>query len=138
LFFDTVRVKYGAQLTSEDETIAEQTNKYWANFAITAGPNGAGLTTWPRYSTADELRAPSMNPVTACPGTAVAVPTLSADRCALTAHAGLTIAQETVQTVLLIIVTFVGTWLRLYRVPWQVSGDPCLVAEVLEISAKRM
>jgi hypothetical protein len=82
--------------------------------------------------------ATSMNPVTACPGTAVAVPTVSADRCALTAHAGLTIAQETVQTVLLIIVTFVGTWLRLYRVPWQVSGDPCLVAEVLEISAKRM
>ena len=43
-------------------------------------------------------------------------------------RAGLTIAQETVQTVLLIIVSFVGTWLGLYRVPWQVSGDPCLLA----------
>ncbi|HKW75595.1 MAG TPA: hypothetical protein VJN64_08735 [Terriglobales bacterium] len=37
-------------------------------------------------------------------------------------------AQETVQTVLLIIVSFVGTWIALYRVPWRVSGDPCLVA----------
>ena len=44
------------------------------------------------------------------------------------ARAGLTIAQETVQTVLLIIVSFVGTWLALYRVPWHVSGDPCLFA----------
>ena len=44
------------------------------------------------------------------------------------ARAGLTTAQQTVQTVLLIIVTFVGTWLGVYRVPWQVSGDPCLLA----------
>jgi hypothetical protein len=44
------------------------------------------------------------------------------------ARAGLTIVQETIQTVLLIIVSFVGTWLGLYRVPWQVSGDPCLLA----------
>src|SRR5262252_1799721 len=44
------------------------------------------------------------------------------------ARAGLTIAQGTVQTVLLIILSFVGTWLGLYRVPWQVSGDPCLLA----------
>ena len=44
------------------------------------------------------------------------------------ARGGLTIAQETVQTVLLIIVSFVGLWIVLYRVPWQVSGDPCLVA----------
>jgi hypothetical protein len=44
------------------------------------------------------------------------------------AHAGLTSAQQTFQTVLLIIITLVGTWLGLYRVPWQVSGDPCLLA----------
>jgi hypothetical protein len=37
-------------------------------------------------------------------------------------------AHETAQTVLLIIVTVVGTWLAVYGVPWQVSGDPCLVA----------
>src|ERR1051326_8754636 len=48
----------------------------------------------------------------------------------MTPHARdpLTGANQTVQTVLLIIVTFVGTWLALYRVPWQVSGDPCLLA----------
>jgi len=44
------------------------------------------------------------------------------------ARAGRNTAQETVQTVLLIIVSFVGTWLALYRVPWRVSGDPCLIA----------
>jgi hypothetical protein len=33
------------------------------------------------------------------------------------ARAGLTSAHETVQTLLLIIITFVGTWLSLYRVP---------------------
>ncbi len=44
------------------------------------------------------------------------------------ARAGLTTAQQTIQTVLLILVTFVGTWLALYRVPWRASGDPCLLA----------
>ena len=44
------------------------------------------------------------------------------------ARAGLSSAQETVQTVLLIIVTFVGTWLGFYEVPWHLSGDPCLLA----------
>jgi hypothetical protein len=44
------------------------------------------------------------------------------------ARAGPTSAQQTVQTVLLIIVTLVGTWLGLYRVPWHVSGDPCVIA----------
>ena len=42
--------------------------------------------------------------------------------------AGLTSVRETVQTVLLIIVSFVGTWLALYSVPWHVSGDPCVIA----------
>jgi len=46
---------------------------------------------------------------------------------ARSARAGLTSAQKIVQTVLLIIVSFVGTWLGLYRIPWQVSGDPCLL-----------
>jgi len=38
------------------------------------------------------------------------------------ARIGHIIAEETVQTVLLIIVSVFGTWLCLYRVPWQVSG----------------
>ena len=45
----------------------------------------------------------------------------------------LTSVQETVQTLLLIIVTFVGTWLALYRVPWQVSADPCLLGAVAAV-----
>src|SRR5690242_14532823 len=52
-------------------------------------------------------------------------PTMNTHR---VARAGLTSTQETVPTALLIIVSFVGTWLSLYRVPWHVSGDPCLLA----------
>ncbi len=44
------------------------------------------------------------------------------------AGAGRSIPQQTAQTVLLILVSVVGTWIALYRVPWQASGDPCLVA----------
>lgn len=40
-------------------------------------------------------------------------------------------ARQTVQTVLLIIATVVGTWLAVYRVPWQVSGDPCILAAAI-------
>jgi hypothetical protein len=36
-------------------------------------------------------------------------------------------ARQGVQMILLMIVTLVGTWLSLYRVPWQLSGDPCLI-----------
>src|SRR5579883_2189054 len=36
-------------------------------------------------------------------------------------------ARQRVQMMLLMIVTLVGTWLSLYRVPWQLSGDPCLI-----------
>ena len=44
------------------------------------------------------------------------------------ARAGTTRTQESVQTALLIVVTFVGTWLSLYKIPWHLSADPCLVA----------
>jgi hypothetical protein len=44
------------------------------------------------------------------------------------ARVGSANSQETVQTVLLILFSVVGTWIALFRVPWQVSGDPCLVA----------
>ena len=47
--------------------------------------------------------------------------------------AGLSSARETVQTVVLIIVSVVGTWLGLYRVPWHVSGDPCLIAAAASV-----
>jgi len=44
------------------------------------------------------------------------------------ARASLTSAEGIVQTALLILVWLVGTWLAIYRVPWQVFGDPCLLA----------
>jgi hypothetical protein len=47
------------------------------------------------------------------------------------ARAGLPTAQETIQTVLLIIASLVDTWIALFRVPWRVSGDPCLVAAAI-------
>ena len=43
-------------------------------------------------------------------------------------RADLTNAQATIQTFLLIVVSFITVWLSVYRVPWQVSGDPCLLA----------
>lgn len=50
------------------------------------------------------------------------------------ARARPTMGQETIQTVLLITVSLVGTWLGLYRVPWQVSGDPCLIAAAATVA----
>ena len=47
--FDTVSVKYGKDLTPQDEATAQAANAYWANFARTGDPNGAGLPHWPAY-----------------------------------------------------------------------------------------
>lgn len=40
----------GPAPTQEDQAVAKMLNGYWANFAKTGNPNGAGLPEWPRYN----------------------------------------------------------------------------------------
>ncbi len=52
---NTVKAKYGSDLTAKDAAIADATNSYWANFAKTGNPNGAGLPQWPAYDPAKDV-----------------------------------------------------------------------------------
>jgi para-nitrobenzyl esterase len=54
--FSTVKAKYDAAATAEDLAIGEAMNAYWAAFAKTGDPNGAGRPAWPVYTAAkDEI-----------------------------------------------------------------------------------
>ena len=53
--FDTVAEKYGKDLTDADRATAKAANAYWANFAKTGNPNGAGLPKWPAYSAKTDI-----------------------------------------------------------------------------------
>lgn len=53
--FDTVKAKYGAAATAQDEKMGEAMNTYWANFAKTGNPNGASLPDWPGYSSSKDV-----------------------------------------------------------------------------------
>ena len=47
--FGTLMVRPGDTVTPEDQAVSRMVNTYWANFAKTGDPNGAGLPKWPRY-----------------------------------------------------------------------------------------
>jgi para-nitrobenzyl esterase len=48
--FDTVKARYAAALTPDDEKAAQAIHAYWVQFAKTGTPDPPGLPAWPQYS----------------------------------------------------------------------------------------
>jgi para-nitrobenzyl esterase len=47
--FGTLAARPGSVLSPEDQAVSRMAQSYWANFARTGDPNGAGLPAWPRH-----------------------------------------------------------------------------------------
>ena len=48
--FDTLRARYGHNVTPMDKAVAKTMNAYWVAFAKTGNPNGDGRPNWPAYN----------------------------------------------------------------------------------------
>jgi len=53
--FDTVRARYGKDLTTADEAAARAMHLYWVAFARRGKPEVAGQALWPAYSTRNDV-----------------------------------------------------------------------------------
>jgi para-nitrobenzyl esterase len=53
--FDTVKARYGAAVTPEDEKAAQTIHAYWVQFAKTGNLNPPGLPAWPQYSASTDM-----------------------------------------------------------------------------------
>ena len=48
-FLDTTRIRYGAEATARDASVARAASAYVVDFALSSDPNAPGLPSWPRY-----------------------------------------------------------------------------------------
>jgi para-nitrobenzyl esterase len=53
--FDTVKARYGAAVTPEDEKAAQTIHAYWVQFAKTGSLNPPGLPAWPQYTASTDM-----------------------------------------------------------------------------------